>query len=371
MACVHPPATVSRAGIRQRLVPLLSLLWGLLAALSVGAAPAAPPTLAATGYYANGSRGALAPGILPFEPQYPLWTDGAHKRRWILLPPGTAIDASDPEVWVFPVGTRFWKEFAFDRPIETRYMERLADGTWLFAAYAWNEEATEAVLAPERGVRHAAESAPGVPYDIPGRVDCLACHGGHPATVLGFSTLQLSPDRDPRAPNAYPPPPDSLDLAVLVKRGLVTGLPEELVAEPPRIWAANGWERAALGYLHGNCAHCHNERGPLADLGLSLAVKADGEPEAVTTALGRLARYRPAGAPESLRIAAGDAEDSLLVKRLSSREPLLQMPPLGTRRVDREALAVLTEWIRLDLVSRTLVISSSTSPPQKKRRPNP
>jgi len=257
------------ARTRRIVAALLILVWALPATASAGAAP---PTLAAPGYFANGVRGALAPGIVPFEPQYPLWTDGAHKRRWVRLPPGTSIDASDPDVWVFPVGTQFWKEFAFERPIETRYMERLADGTWLFAAYAWNEEASEAVLAPERGIRHAAESAPGVPYDIPGKVDCLACHGGHPATVLGFSTLQLSPDRDPRAPNAYPPPAGSLDLAVLVERGLVTGLPEGLVTHPTRVWAANGWYREALGYLLGKCAHWHNDRGPLAELGVSLAV---------------------------------------------------------------------------------------------------
>ena len=44
----------------------------------------------------------IDPRNLAFAPQYPLWTDGAAKRRWISLPPGTAIDASDPENWVFP-----------------------------------------------------------------------------------------------------------------------------------------------------------------------------------------------------------------------------------------------------------------------------
>ncbi len=62
--------------------------------------------------------------------------DGAGKRRWIALPPGTAIDGSDPDGWIFPVGTRLWKEFAFDRRVETRYLERTSEG-WRFATYLW------------------------------------------------------------------------------------------------------------------------------------------------------------------------------------------------------------------------------------------
>src|SRR5688572_24156197 len=80
------------------------------------------------------------PRNLAFSPQYPLWSDGAHKRRWIQLPPGTAIDATRPDAWVFPPGTRLWKEFALERPIETRLIEQLADGSWRYATYVWNEE---------------------------------------------------------------------------------------------------------------------------------------------------------------------------------------------------------------------------------------
>ena len=40
---------------------------------------------------------------------------------------------------------------------------------------------------------------------------------------------------------------------------------------PPRIGAPGSRQRAALGYLHGNCGGCHNAEGPLAPLGLVLA----------------------------------------------------------------------------------------------------
>jgi hypothetical protein len=74
----------------------------------------APSRLADTGLYMGPGTHVLARGVRTWTPQYPLWSDGASKRRWILLPPGRSIDASDPDAWVFPVGTRLWKEFPFE-----------------------------------------------------------------------------------------------------------------------------------------------------------------------------------------------------------------------------------------------------------------
>ncbi len=326
---------------RTLLALVLLVAPGAVAARAAGA----PSTLAATGLYADFATRTLDPSVLAFAPQYPLWTDGAAKRRWIRLPPGAAIDAADPDVWDFPVGTRLWKEFSFGRPVETRYMERLADGSWLYATYLWSADGSTAPLAPPRGARGVVESAAGVAYDVPGTADCRACHGGHPATVLGFSALQLSADRDPGAPHAAVPPPGAVDLDQLVARGLVVGLPAPIAAHPPRVRAASPLERAALGYLHGNCSSCHNARGPLAQLGLSFAVRADGTPEALETAVGRAAHFRPAGSPPATVAAAGDPAGSLLLRRVGSRDPLLQMPPFGTRRIDDAAAALLTQWI--------------------------
>ena len=234
--------------------------------------------------------------MLAYTPQYPLWSDGATKRRWIRLPPGAAIDASDPDAWVFPIGTQIWKEFSFGRRVETRYMERLADGTWRFAVYAWTADGSDARRAPTRGIRRAAESRPGVPYDIPSVYDCRACHEGGPTPVLGFSALQLSPDRDPLAPSAERPRAGDVDLARLLGRGLIRRLPASLVTRPPRIVAPTPRARAALGYLHANCGNCHDARGPLGSLGLSLVqrVAPRAAPPALATAVGVVSRFPPA-----------------------------------------------------------------------------
>jgi cytochrome c553 len=308
-----------------------------------------PPTLAETGLYTDAAAREVDPDHLQFAPQYPLWTDGATKRRWISLPPGGVIDASDPDAWVFPVGTRLWKEFSFEgRPVETRFMELQPSGEWLFAAYEWSADGQEAPLAPARGRANAFPLQGGSFHAIPGLTDCGVCHKSRAAQVLGFSALQLSPDRDPGALHADSPEPDSVDLDDLVDHHLITGLPASLQEHPPRVEARSSTERAALGYLHGNCGHCHNATGKLRDLDLVLSQAADStEPAALATTLDRPFHDPPPGlSPEALvRIAPGQPDHSGLLARMASRSPALQMPPLGTALVDEAAVALLQRWI--------------------------
>src|SRR5215213_11094322 len=128
--------------------------FAALDAISQPARRSPPATLQDTGLYSDFASLEVDPQHLPFAPQYPLWTDGAAKRRWISLPPGSAIDASDPEAWTFPIGTRLWKEFSFaGQRVETRYIERQPDGQWRYAAYAWSADGRDAQLVPASGKR--------------------------------------------------------------------------------------------------------------------------------------------------------------------------------------------------------------------------
>jgi hypothetical protein len=338
---------VTAGGIALVPAALAALVCARAASSQPARKPVAlPERLADTGLYADARAGTIAAGVLPFSPQYPLWTDGATKRRWIRLPPGTAIDARDARAWRFPVGTRLWKEFSFGRRVETRYMERTRAG-WLYATYLWADDGSDARLAPERGVPGVVVTAAGGRHDIPSVPDCKACHQGSPSEVLGFTLLQLSPDRDPLAPHASSAP-DDVDVASLAARGLLRGVARQDLATPPRIAARTPRERAALGYLQGNCASCHNATGPLSSLGMSLeAPLRTPAPGARDTAVGVPSRYLPAGmAAGALRIAPGDPAASVLVRRMSSRHAAVQMPPLGTRAVDDEAVTLVTDWIR-------------------------
>jgi hypothetical protein len=330
------------------------LKWPLLLVLACAGLPRAasatpPPHLADTGLYAAGSSSLLRAGVRAFSPQYPLWSDGAAKRRWIWLPPGTSIDATQPDAWDFPRGTKLWKEFGHGGRIETRYIERQADGEWSYASYVWNADGSDATLAPAAGIRAvAASGSPGGLYAIPAEADCRACHEGAPVPVLGFSALQLSPDRDPLAPHAEAAGewPELRSLSTL---GVLRNLPPELLARPPRIAAANPVERAALGYLHGNCGHCHNDDGPLAVLDMTLAQRV-ARPGAANDVLhslsGVASQFHAARAPAgAARIAPGHAAASALMLRMNSRDPLQQMPPLGSAMADREALVLIARWI--------------------------
>lgn len=294
-----------------------------------------PATLRETGLYTDWDRKLVAASNLAFTPQYPLWTDGAHKRRWIYLPPGSAIDASRPDAWQFPVGTRLWKEFSFGARIETRFMVRTTTG-WQFAAYVWNADETDAVRMP-RGSTSERDIAPGVRHQIPAEGECRACHGNSATPVLGFSALQLAPDRDPNAVHREEPAPGSIDLPGLIATRRMRDLPDS--ARAPRI-PGPPIERAALGYLHGNCGHCHRDDGPVASLGLVLAYAVTKAP-AMHTAIAQPSKFR---APHE-RVAPGDADHSVLVARMRSRSPVEQMPPLGTQLVDEAAVHLIATWI--------------------------
>ena len=243
-----------------------------------GAVPPLPPTLADTGLFEPGTLNVESRNQA-FTPAYPLWTDGMGKRRWLYLPAGTAIDKSDPDAWQFPVGTRAWKEFSAQGRVETRFIERVADGSWRFASYVWNAEGTEAVLAPEEGLPKAG---------IPSRDDCLACHEGAPVPILGFSAVQL---------------------------------------EHP-IAARNDSERAALGYLHGNCGHCHN-----------------------AVALGATGLFLAQSAVEPVRSAALARESAAtraqeILRRLRSTNSYVRMPPLGVSVIDTDGAAAVESWLQ-------------------------
>ena len=340
---MHPQRLSSAALLA--LVTLGTPIWIALSAprWTTHAHATPPATLAETGLYADARSLALADGLLEYAPQYPLWTDGARKRRWIALPPGSVIDASDADAWRFPVGTKLWKEFAFERRIETRYMELGRDGRWSYATYAWQPDESSATLAPEGGVAAACESSRGALHDIPGRFDCLACHEASPSPVLGFSALQLSSERDPRAPHADARE-SGVTLDELVARGLVRNLAAELLDSAPRITARSAVERAALGYLHGNCGGCHNSRGALAELGLDLAWSFEHGSRTLATTLDTPARLQGNGLARQ-RLVAGAPGESLLFQRLATREPYLQMPALGTHLVDVQARELIAQWI--------------------------
>jgi hypothetical protein len=325
-------------------------------AVAPGAAavPTLPDRLADTGLYDASRFGEVDPRNSPFAPQYPLWSDGLLKRRWVYIPPGTTIDTTDEQAWQFPVGTKFWKEFSLgDRKVETRLLWRQAGGDWSFATYVWNEDGTDAVLAPEAGLRNVVEVAPGRRHSIPSRTDCQACHGTTRVAPLGFNALQLSTDRDPNALHAEPLRADMLTLETLQRSGRLSPSRPDYLTSPPRIPTANPETRAVLGYLAANCGVCHNGQADIAGFDASVAYRdVLTDADAVVRRLtGTPTRWQVPGLPEgsSVLVKPGDPAASAILARMRSRSPSSQMPALGTVVRDEAAVNAVARWIDTEL----------------------
>lgn len=347
--------------IRVRLLQAGLFLSALVAArILLGDASVSfprPKLLSETGLYVDLPKQQIAPANFSYSPQYPLWSDGAAKQRWFYLPDSGKIDASDPNNWKYPVGTKFWKEFSFGARVETRLIEKVAPERWEYATYVWRENGSDAELAPDRGLRNHAEIANGIRHDIPGVYDCKACHEGTGRDiVLGFNALQLSPVRDSLAPHAEPLLPNMITLTDLVNSGILINQPESAFDSPPVIRAATPRARASLGYLWSNCGGCHNAHDPLASVGMVLKLPLDtmfaNRAVDLPTVIGHPSKYSIPGLPdgESYRVLPGDTTRSSLVYRMRSRNPVRQMPPLGTKIADEEAIHLISDWILTDLV---------------------
>jgi hypothetical protein len=290
----------------------------------------APSTLAQTGLYAQGSAGALAPGVQELTPQFPLWSDGASKRRWLYLPAGTHIDGADQDGWIFPVGTKAWKEFTRDGVrVETRLLEKLPD-RWFMMAFAWDAEQSEATAVPD-GQRNAN----GTVHDIPNSADCKTCHDGAADKLLAVSAIQLSHDGD------------GATLQGLIDAGVLRPAPSGPLSAP-----GDATARAALGALHANCGSCHNPRGTGIDRApnLDLWLRA-GELDSVeATPTYRTCVDVPVESetvPGATRlIVRGQPDQSALLLRIEApRRDELTMPPLATELPDDATATSVRSWI--------------------------
>lgn len=287
--------------------------------------------LAETGLYSDPVARTIAPGLREFTPNHALWSDGAAKRRWIALPPGTQIDSGEPDRWRFPIGTRFWKEFSLGGVrLETRLVERYGPGRedfWM-GAFVWNAAQTEAVF-----VELGQADVNGTPHDVPSQRQCWSCHLGEPGRGLGFSAVQLSG------------PGEGVRLQALIDEDLLTHPPARVDFRPP----GDAVTAAALGYLHANCAHCHNPSGTSwpdtqMDLRLETTDTAPERTAAYRTTVGKHLQYfrHPA---LTARVIPGDPAASALLYRMQVRADKISMPPLATELIDPAGVESVRRWI--------------------------
>jgi hypothetical protein len=280
----------------------------------------------------------IAPTALPYQPRWELYSDGATKRRWITLPPGAQIDTTDMDYWLFPVGTKIWKEFTRDGiRVETRLIQKVGplQDDWFYTPYVWNSAQDAAVSTPSGQI-----DANGTMHDVPTRAECRMCHERLTGGALGFGAMQLDFDA----------PPGELDLADLVAMGALTVDPPGSAPYFPLPPDSFAGEHAALGYLHANCGSCHNPTSDvyrdITDTDLRLRV---GALAAAAMVPARVSTINIPGEPQvngaTLRVAPGDTGDSILFQRFITSNMSQRMPRVGTEVMDPAGPGILQTWI--------------------------
>jgi hypothetical protein len=304
-----------------------------------------PPDLSCTGLYSDWATKTVAPGNVTYTPGYILWSDGAVKTRWISLPAGSQIDTSDMDDWVFPVGTRIWKQFVVGgQLIETRFMWKEGEADWTFADYLWSADLSSAPL-----LRNGETNVNGTTYEVPALSRCPSCHGGRLDDVLGFDLIGTGVSTA-----------QGLTLAGLVAAGDLTDPPPAVPVVIPE--DSTGMAAPALGWLHVNCGvSCHNNDPGSMAYGSHLYMKLltdqmyppDGGSGQVsnldtyTTAVGVLSNLTPNGM-HYMRIAPGVSDASLIPLMDLARgadASFAQMPPFVTHIPDTVDVGLVQSWI--------------------------
>ncbi len=358
-----------------------------------------PTKLSETGLFASTKNHRTHPSVIPYSVNSPFWSDGAHKERFLALPPGTQIDFTHFRGWGFPDGAALVKTFSLEtvvgkpatsRRLETRVMLK-QNGEWAGYTYRWNEAQTDATLVGDGGadeelvIRDA--SAPGgirkQTWHYPSRAECLVCHSRAANFVLGLNESQMNREQDYNGVRAN-------QLAVLEKLGLLRvktldyerdrfsreakadGIDDKIANETWNKHSPIGEQRAptqhnaflprnpehlrrladphdektnldarARAYLQSNCAHCHVEAGGgNAQIDLEFWT-----PLAKTGLYDTKPLHAFPALPEGRLIAPGAPDRSILHRRITTRGTG-QMPPMATSLRDEKAERLMADWIR-------------------------
>ena len=318
-----------------------------------------PALLSQTGAFSNLQNLTPSPGLIPFAPAAPFWSDGAEKYRWIAIPNNGVADTDKERIsfspdgnWEFPIGTVLVKHFdmpvdarnpQLTKRIETRFLVRGADGEFFGLAYRWREDQMEANLVQGRKTfampqidDAGAESQ--LQWTIPSRAECMQCHTFTSGGPLGVRTHQLNSD-------FHYPLTDRTDnqLRVLAHLGVLSPAPDETElgnlpkAVNPRDETAPLTDRAR-SYIDTNCASCHRPQGVYANFDARLTTPLK-EQHLINGLL--VGGYGIEG--EGV-IRPRESDRSIFLHRLASLGAD-RMPPIGKSTIDERGVRLINEWI--------------------------
>ena len=356
------PGSIAGMGVDGNGELYLAHFGGTITQLAETHAGSGPPeTLSDTGCYEEPRSQRLAPAFIPYEVNSPLWTDGAQKRRYILLPgsdskitlpqgASTSEEAAH-QTWTFPTGTilvkEFWQAFGNPpqpKPLETRFLVKRGTSRWDGYSYRWLDDGSDAELLEDESRQQCydadgrrSDGACAYTHYFPSRGDCGSCHRQEVGVVLGLRTAQLNRlhdydgviDNQLRAMN---------NIGLFSPPLLAPGQDYPAMPDPRDSDRCPDPDKRARAYLAANCAQCHNGGGGTAmDLSFLASLPATQSCDQPPSA-GDL------GVADARIVAPGAPERSLLYLR-ALRRGEGQMPPIGSLRADDDGTALIREWI--------------------------
>ncbi|MEM6675304.1 MAG: PQQ-dependent sugar dehydrogenase [Planctomycetota bacterium] len=311
-----------------------------------GPRPPFPERLSETGLFTEVVALTPTPGLLEYDVNVELWSDGARKRRWLALPSASRIDFHPTEAWAFPGGTVTVKHFELEtspgewRRLETRVLIH-EDSGWRGYTYRWNDAQTDADLLVD-GLDETISVVDdlGVTTDLdwhyPSRAECLACHTQAAGFVLGLRTRQLNRGR--MFPSLYDNQLRAWNHIELFDADI--GSSAQYARLPPLSDTAATTTDRARAYLDVNCAQCHQPGGPApGDVDLRFDT-----PTALANVVLAPPQSGDLGITGATIVAPGAKELSVLWERMRVLGDD-RMPPLGTVIRHDEAISIVGEWI--------------------------
>lgn len=302
-------------------------------------------TLSETGCFDDLEVLRPAPGVVPYEVALPFWSDGAHKQRFVSLPPAEKFEFDAQERWQAPLGTVFVKHFELDvessgdvvrRRLETRFLVVEEDGMRMFS-YRWRQDESDADLLLDAAVIPVTGHAVISSWSVPSPTQCLLCHTPASGGLLGAETAQWNRtvEHDGFSFN---------QLEAFESWGLLD-LEGAAAAELPA-FAALDDETATAGararaWLHVNCASCHLPNGGTGrNLDLRYHV-----PLSETRTCDVYPQGYGYGLSQGRLLVPGYPDRSLLHFRANATGAPARMPPIGKVLADEPASAVRSQWI--------------------------
>ena len=327
---------------------------------SHGAQPEPPALLSQTGTFSNMATLQPVSGLLPYDVNTPLYSDGADKKRWFAIPndgahnsPGEKIGFTENGNWTFPAGSVLVKHFdmpideqnpALIRRMETRFMVQGSNGEYFGFTYRWRPDGSDADLLTGAmnetvPVRKADGSIVNQAWHYPSRTECFSCHSTASGYVLGPRTRQLNGDytysKTGRTENQL----ETLNHLGIFSPSINPALLPDVLTSKPMGDNSASLQKRALSYIDSNCSHCHQPGGTAHtnfDARLSTSPFSQG--------IVNVAPNNSLGISGARIVAPRDTSRSVLYHRVNSLG-FGAMPPLAKNHVDDGAIALLQAWI--------------------------